>query len=426
MTPSALMEKLADGTATPEDRSEFQAYLSSLDDLAYGRALEEYAGILSGYEAAGTSSWEFDSLLREEPEGLQAIAWRIDQRRRDFEASRKRARVIRIGRMAAAASVIFLVVAVGLFLWKKPAPRPFSGQAKDMTADIAPGGNKAVLTLGNGSRIFLDSTETGTVGQIGATRIQNGDGKLAYERGRGGTGDAEGTGGAKNEVQYNILSTPRGGRYKLLLPDGTEVWLNAASSIRYPTAFAGRERSVDITGEAYLEVAADPARPFKVFTTTVSGRDRTEIDVLGTHFDVMAYGEETAWTATLLEGSVKVIRGGGSALLKPGWQAQIGVADGASGRGGTAPEISVLRNADTAMAVAWKNGRFEFDDSGIRTVMSQISRWYGVEVVYEGGVPDKKLTGKISSNVNISSVLNMLEYEGLHLKRDGNKIIVLP
>jgi len=281
-----------------------------------------------------------------------------------------------------------------------------SGQAitkvhEQLKNDLAPGGNKAVLTLSDGSSIVLDSVQNGTLALQGNTEIlKSGNGQLAYNSSKSPT----------TEMLYNTLTTPTGGQYKLVLPDGTTVWLNAASSIRYPTAFTGAERNVTLTGEAYFEVAKNAAMPFKVAVNEL------DVEVLGTHFNINAYGDEPDIKTTLLEGSVKLSNNNANRLLQPGQQ----------GRLNKSGAIAIVENANTEEAVAWKNGLFQFDDADIKTVMRQIARWYDVEVEFKGNINAGKFVGAIPRNSNVSEVFKILELSNVHFKLDGKKIIVLP
>ena len=253
-------------------------------------------------------------------------------------------------------------------------------------ADALPGGNKAILTLSDGSRIILDDISNGTLATQGNIIIKkSADGQITY--------DASGVSknsGAKSV--YNTISTPRGGEYQVILPDGSKVWLNSASSINFPTTFESTKRSVTLTGEAYFEVARDPARPF-----SVSAKE-TKVSVLGTHFNLMAYDDEPSVNATLLEGSINVSSGALSALIKPGEQAAMN------------GEIISVKKADVEEAVAWKNGYFYFKKTDIKSVMRQISRWYDVDVEYSAEVPETVFSGKMYRNVNASNVLEILSY----------------
>jgi ferric-dicitrate binding protein FerR (iron transport regulator) len=251
-----------------------------------------------------------------------------------------------------------------------------------------------VLTLSGGRRIVLDSTAKDTVLVEGADIVANAGGRLAYN-----TGSNPGA-----EILYNTLTTPRGGQYQLTLPDGTKVWLDAASSIKYPTAFTGKERVVAITGEAYLEVAHLEHQPFKVM---VGGRT---IEDLGTHFNINAYDDEPTRKVTLLEGSVKVE----GRILVPGEQATMDPLSG---------QVSVLQ-VETGQAIAWVNGKLSMDSLDVRAIMRQVSRWYDVDVVYEGAIPQGRFWGVIDRNVQLSSVLAVMEANGIHARLEGKKIII--
>lgn len=251
--------------------------------------------------------------------------------------------------------------------------------------DIAPGSNKAILTLANGQKVALKNEN---------------DEKLIYQ-----LLDSS----ANTTIAYNTVTTPRGGQFELTLPDGSRVWLNATSSISFPTAFTGKERRVTTTGEVYFEVAKKHL-PFIVAT---AGQ---EVEVLGTHFNINAYPDEDQIKTTLLEGSVKI---GAAAdhkarLLKPGQQAVL-MPSG---------EFVAIQEADTEMAVAWKNGFFKFDKQDIQSVMRQISRWYDIEVVYKGNIPNDEYVGKIKRSANVSGVLNILRLSKLNFKVEEKRIIV--
>ncbi|HJU45510.1 MAG TPA: FecR domain-containing protein [Chitinophagaceae bacterium] len=243
--------------------------------------------------------------------------------------------------------------------------------SKRFKNDVAPGGNKATLTLADGRTIVLDSTQNGTIAtQGGSSIIKLSNGQIRY--------DLKGL--SQGSVSWNTLSTPRGGTYQITLPDGSKVWLNAESSITYPVAFTGNERRVELVdGEAYFEVAKDSKRPF-----IVSVDDNMEVEVLGTHFNVNAYEDEEVIKTTLVEGKVKVNKSNKSnesLLLIPGQQAKVNIEN---------ETITVINDVDTEEAIAWKEGLFYFEDDDIKTVMRQLARWYDVEVEYEGKVPDSK------------------------------------
>jgi transmembrane sensor len=316
-----------------------------------------------------------------------------------------------------AAAAVLIIFATGAYFFfnkreQQPAIVKTTTPAKH---DVAPGGNKAVLTLANGSAIVLDNAANGTLAQQGDVHVVKlNDGRLIYKQGEDKTGSPLTI--DHSPLTYNTLSTPKGGQYQLVLPDGSKVWLNAASSITFPTVFAGNERSVKITGEAYFEVAHNPKMPFKV------EKGNMVVEVLGTHFNVNAYDDEDAIKTTLLEGKVKVSphnlpAGVESVVLKPGQQASI------SQKSQAIPVLTV----DTDMVMAWKNGLFHFESADIKTVMRQLSRWYDVEIVYKGTtVKNDPLFVEISRNTNLSDVLKALEVSGsARFSIEGKKIIVL-
>jgi transmembrane sensor len=299
-----------------------------------------------------------------------------------------------------------LVGATAWWLLRRPAPeeRPVSATA-NLQHDRVPGGNVALLTLSDGTTITLDSAHSGVLAQQGnssVTKLKGG--QLAYK-----TLD-----GKPAPPVFNTLTTPRGGQYRLVLPDGSEVWLNAASSITYPTVFSGNERAVRITGEAYFEIAQNAAMPFKVIANAPIGEQ--DVEVLGTHFNVKAYSDESSITTTLLEGRVKLHSGTTATLLSPGQQGTQ-QADG---------NIRMNAHADGEAAIAWKNGLFHFEQTDIREVMRQLARWYNVDVVFEGKIPDEKFDGEITRNSNLTEVLKILQFSNVHFRVDNNKVTVTP
>lgn len=306
-------------------------------------------------------------------------------------------------RIAAAIIVLF---SVGAYFWLNRSSTKNeivkTEPAQELKNDVLPGSNKAILTLANGSQIVLDSAANGKLAQQGNTEVTKfANGELVYK----------GTGNLANEVLYNTMSTPRGGQYRLILPDGSRVWLNAASSIRYPTTFIGKERTVEITGEAYFEVVKNAAMPFKV---TANGM---EVAVLGTHFNINAYNDEPSVKTTLLEGSVKVSKGSSHTIIKPGQQTQLN----------SSGVIKVIQNADVAEAVAWKDGRFEFKDADLKTIMRQVMRWYDVDVEYQGNdALERYFTADISRNKTLSGLLKILKLSDVDFKLEGKKLTVTP
>lgn len=285
--------------------------------------------------------------------------------------------------ITAAAAILILMGSVAYYSWLKPVKKEAVASIGP-AANILPGGNKATLTLGDGSVIVLDSAANGALTQQGNSQITKAkNGELIYE---------ETT--HHSPLAYNTLATPRGGQYQLVLPDGSKVWLNAVSSIRYPASFTGAERRVEITGEAYFEVAKQK----KPFVVTANG---TDVTVLGTHFNVNAYAYENAQRVTLLEGSVQVSKEKEKMIIKPNQQAQV--------RNG----IAIADHVDVAEAVAWKNGKFSFGETAdIHSVMNQVADWYNVNVVFKGAT-NKHISGTISRNVNLGLLLQMLKTTGV-------------
>jgi transmembrane sensor len=306
-----------------------------------------------------------------------------------------------------AAAVFIAIVSAVLFFYVKPLGVPTVKNNKPdlVNHDILPGGNKAVLTLADGSQITLDSTRTGAINAQGNIIIdKNKDGELVYRIAESNHVTEE------DKLVYNTISTPVTGQYQIVLSDDTRVWLNAKSSIKFPIAFTSHERRVEIEGEAYFEVTRDKKKPFKVY----SGNQ--VVEVLGTHFNVNAYEDEEEIKTTLLEGAVKISSGKLNRLLKPGQQARL------SGRTG---EMHIVK-VDMEEAVSWKNGYFIFDNEDIRSVMRKISRWYGVEVVYTNEQISENFGGTVSKFENVSQVLKILEATGtIHFKIEGRRIIVM-
>ncbi|HEX5025699.1 MAG TPA: FecR domain-containing protein [Agriterribacter sp.] len=292
------------------------------------------------------------------------------------------------------AAVIMLVLLSGIYLLTQTGRHNVESNAAQQLTPvniIKPGTQKAMLTLSDGSVIILDSMASGTIAHQGSTSIvKSAGGQIRYQ--------ALEPIGRNRDVTYNTMSTPRGGEYQLTLPDGTNVWLNAESSITYPTSFPGNTRAVVITGEAYFEVIKDKHRPFHV-----KAGDQ-EIEVLGTHFNINAYGDDGQIKTSLLEGSVKV----NNSVLKPG-QAYMNGNIGFT---------------DVDQDVAWKNGIFNFNNQTLAEVMKQLARWYNIEVIYPEGIPKKEYGGEMGRNLTLDQVLNGLESSGVHFQLNERRLIV--
>lgn len=318
------------------------------------------------------------------------------------EHSKNRIFKIRVWQSAAAAILILLTAGI-YYYQNSPEPVIVKTETPRFRNDVAPGNNKAILTLDDGSKIDLDDAKTGILASESNIDIKKtGDGQLEY------------TAGAQNvkTVKYNILSTPMGGEYQLVLPDGSKVWLNSGSTLRFPTAFIGSERIVELKGEAYFDIAKNPKMPFLVRTNNAM-----DIKVLGTQFNVMAYDDEKNINTTLVEGSVEVLKGSEKTNLKPGQEAILNRGSG---------NIKVAQ-ADLEQAIAWKNGYFIFYNENIESIMRKVSRWYNVDIVYQGNLNNKDFVGTISRNKNVSELLKMLELTGaIHFSIDGRRITVMP
>lgn len=303
-----------------------------------------------------------------------------------------------------AAAILTLVMAGAAYYYNRQAQKE-QLLAQSVTAapgSIVPGSNKATLLLANGNTITLNDEKNGVLGQQGNTKIiKLNNGQLAFQHGQSKN--------ASDMASLNTLSTPRGGQYQITLPDGSVVWMNADSKLVFPTAFTGKDRLVKLTGEAYFEIAADEHQPFVVVANNM------EIRVLGTHFNVKAYGEEPIVKTTLLEGKVKVAANKKEVLLRPGQQAKMNDAG----------EMNVVAvNVDHV--VAWKNGTFSFDDVTIAEVLQQIARWYDLEIVYPEGVPTGLFRGEIDKMSDITTVLKILEVSGVRFTVEGHKVLVRP
>ncbi|HEU4470758.1 MAG TPA: FecR domain-containing protein [Flavisolibacter sp.] len=362
-------------------------------------------GRLDTLLAAGTDQAEWESIVEElmaaepqsdyRPEKWQPVLNAILGQ--EYKPPAK-VRALRPLRRAGIAAAVLLLLSIGAYLafFQKPSGRTLADTpvAIPLQNDVAPGKDGAILTLADGKTILLENASNG---KLTEDAIKSGN-QLSYQN------------TSSKEVEYNTMSTPRGRQYSLVLADGTRVWLNAGSSIHFPTAFVEKERRVEITGEAYFEVARDASKPFHV---AVNGMD---VRVLGTHFNINAYSDEESIKTTLLEGSVQVSNGARQVVIKPGEQASFS--------GGNSGLVNVRSGVDIDAVIAWKNGFFSFNNSDLPTVMRQIARWFDVEVVYEGTVPTRRFGGEISRNLNASQVLKILEESKVRFRIEGRRIIV--
>lgn len=311
--------------------------------------------------------------------------------------------------VAAAVLLILISTTVYIFFVKPTSYQnePVSETKPATDPDILPGNEKAILTLDDGTALVLDNTSNGQIAQEGTTTIMKEDGLLAYN---------PTTGGITGKTYYNTIATPRAGYYSsLVLADGSKVWLDALSSIRFPTAFMGKERVVEITGQVYFEVAKNASKPFKVQV-----KDKgIAVEVLGTHFNINAYNDEATVSTTLLEGAVKVVSANGKHIhfLKPGQQAK-------TANNG---ETKTSSDIDIESIMAWKNGQFLYNKESMTTIMREVSRWYGVEVVFEDKIQGQFVVNPLPRNVPVSKLLKILSHTKeveFDIRESDKKIIV--
>ena len=303
------------------------------------------------------------------------------------------------------AAAVLVALSAGAYLWlASSSNKNKEPELVQTQPDIAPGREGAILTLADGQKIVLDSLGNGTIANQNGTNVLLNNGQLLY---------AANGAAIKGTQQWNTMQTPKGRQFNVTLPDGTRVWLNAASSITFPTSFTGNERRVKITGEAYLEVAKNKTIPF-----LVSINDKAEVQVLGTSFNVNGYDDEPQINTTLLEGSIRVHDSQkiNSAMVKPGQQAQIAanVNNGIS-----------VKQADIDKVMAWRNGAFNFEGASLQEVMRQLTRWYDIEVEYETGIPDIHFVGEMSRDMSLAGVLKALEATNVHFRLENDRRLIV-
>lgn len=317
----------------------------------------------------------------------------------------QKSKVISLWPRVAVAASFAVLLGSGIFYFTQP--KQDVVQVAEKPQEIAPGGNRGILTLSNGKQIVLSdisAKDTISKEEDEVTIKMNADGTITYIVNPNADD-------SKDDVDsFNTLSTPTGGQYNIVLADGTKVFLNAVSSIKYPTQFNGDQRVVELDGEAYFEVAKNKNKPFIVKSGVHN------IEVLGTHFNVHAYDNESAIKTTLLEGSVAVSSKNQKIVLKPGQQSSVSANSNKIG----------IKEVDTEAAIAWKNGRFKFDNADLKSVMKQLERWYGIKVEYRGDVSDVRFNGGTFRNKNLSEVLKVLELSNIKFKVEGKTIIVYP
>jgi transmembrane sensor len=375
-----------------------QEYIELYEKLCAGKCTSEEKDLLDQYSKLFLINEQWLPAMGDEVEVEARIRERINQ-----SIHQLKVRKLRTAWWTAAAVILLGISTVVWRILNSATKHPQIPVASHQVIkhDIAPGGTKAVLTLANGVKVILDSAKNGLITTQGNTKIMKlANGQLAYRS----------TNADSAAVTNNTMTTPKGGKYDLTLSDGTKVFLNAASSITYPTRFSGKNRKVSITGEAYFEVAKNPKMPFIVLA------NGTETQVLGTHFDIMAYQDEPFIKATLLEGSINFRTPHSEVHLNPGQQAVL-------------PEFSdriSVQDANMEVALSWKNGYFIFQDEDLHSIMRKVARWYDVEVVYDADLKNLSYGGSISQYKNISDLLKVLQSTGtVHFKVEERRVIVM-
>jgi transmembrane sensor len=362
-----ILERYSKGLCTAEEKAWVETYYNLHDD-------------------ADDNALSLQELMAE----LNSIEQKLPRQKR---------RILPV-RLVAAAAAILVIGSLALWLFMQSREKTVTTRPTVAATEvIEPGGNKAFLTLANGKKISLTDAGNGQIAnESGIAITKTADGQMVYKI-------AEAAAAETNA--FNTIETPVGGQYQVQLPDGTKVWLNAQSSLRFPVRFSETERRVTITGEAYFEVAHNKAKPFRVVS------DRQTIVVLGTHFNVNAYEDEGAVKTTLLEGIVKV----NEATLKPGEQSILT----------NDSKITINKNPNLDDIVAWKNNKIQFTDTDIRTIMRMLARWYNIEVTFTGRPVNTSFGGSVSKEKNIDVILKVLETTGdVHFKTEGRRITVMP
>ncbi|QDW25977.1 FecR family protein [Pedobacter sp. KBS0701] len=375
-----------------------------MNEKEIAEMLERYKnGLATAQEEALLLSWSLS--YREGDKEVLTMQERsdaVDDIWDSLEEKVLKTKKINIWPRIAAAAVILITLSIGFYLYKMNSGTDLHLAA----AAIKPGKNSATLTLSNGKKIMLSDAVNGQlVNEPGVSVSKTADGQLIYSLSQSDDGNATN--------RQNKLETFNGEQYQVILPDGTHVWLNAASSLKYPLKFSAKDRLVELSGEAYFEVAHNAVKPFRVLTAN------QQVEVLGTHFNINAYRDEPTAKTTLLSGKVRVSTPAlsridkGNIILRPGEQTVL-----------LGNQISVVQ-ADLEATVAWKNGYFMFKSENIQSVMKKVSRWYNVEIVYEGDLPEDKFGGVVSRFSNVSQVLKKLELtDKVHFKIEGRRIIV--
>lgn len=301
-------------------------------------------------------------------------------------------------KFVAAAAVLIVATTILLVMFLN---RPVKKASENFVqaTQILPGQQGAILTLADGTRVSLDTIKQAVVAMQHGVTAKVANGSLIYE-------------GEGNKVAYNTMSTPNGRQFQLTLPDGTRVWLNAASSIRYPTVFRENRRLVEVTGEAYFEVAKNPSRTFVV---NVNGK--TEVEVLGTEFNVSAYGNEADVRTTLIAGAVVISAGSSAEKIRMRPDQQVRFSNN---------RLQLIEDVQVDKVIAWKNWKFNFEGQSFVEICRELERWYDIEIIFEGNIPEKSLWGGMSKDVPLSGVLQYFKGLDIRYRQEGRKLIILP
>jgi transmembrane sensor len=393
---AALAQKYLDGTATESEKRLLNEWYDAADENSQFVPTEELP-----VPIAEIKNRVLDRLMSSVSKDLQA-----EKMEASGDTSRGRfSNSITFKWLAAASVVIILFASVRYFTHSSVEKKQVAqvvNKVRPPETSVVPGGNKATLVTGSGQVVILEDIANGVIKNENGLQITKQNGQLIFKAQK------------QKEVSspvYNTVYTPRGGQYQILLPDGSRVWLNAASSLKFPGTFSGSAREVELTGEGYFEIAKNPAMPFRVTVNDM------KVEVLGTHFNIMSYADEAVVKTTLLEGSVKIIKGSSASLLTPGQQASLNKS----------ADKMDISSVDVDQAVAWKNGLFLFDGETLESVMKQLSRWYNVEVLYKGKFNDTHFRGMISRSVQLEQVIKMLELTSeLHFKIEAKTITAMP
>jgi transmembrane sensor len=384
-----LLERNANRSCTREEMLELYSFIASTQDEELYPLMDEQFEKIDPETTVADIDW--DHMLKQIMASTPVVAMRPSRMRRLWR------------RFAVAASVILVISVASYFLFfNKDIKQPEIVENSKVLNDVKPPeNNKAMITLADGRKVYLDSVSDGSlVMQGNVSLIKLGNGQIVYRAT---------TGGITDMVQYNTLTNPKGSKViDMALADGSHVWLNAGSSVMYPIAFVGNERKIIITGEAYFEVAHDIAKPFIV------SKGEMRVQVLGTHFNVNAYDDEDDIRVSLLEGSVSVTGGKDNVVIRPGQQVKV------------ASDLRVIDDVDLEQVMAWKNGKFSFNRSDMKSVMRDLMRWYDIEVVYEGNVTDRYFTADISRDKSLASILKIFDQSNIKFKIEGKRLTVMP